>query len=74
MREPPTFEDVDPARLSLSELTALHEALGRWLEEALGAPPADAPGDDLYARVYVAAAELSKERVLRQQGELRGRG
>jgi hypothetical protein len=74
MREPPPFGNVDPARLSLPELTALHEALGRWLEDALSAPSADAPDDDLYARVYEAAAKLSKERVLRQQGELRGRG
>ena len=74
MREPPPFRDLDPARLSLPQLTELHEALGRWLEDALGTPSADAPDDDLYARVYEATAALSRERVLRQQGEMRGRG
>jgi hypothetical protein len=74
MREPPPFQHVDPARLSLPELIGLHEALGRWLEDALNASAADAPDDDLYARVYRVTAELSTERVLRQQGELRGRG
>lgn len=73
MREPPRSLDVDPAGLSLPELISLHEELGRWLEDALAAPPETAPDDDLYGRVHEAIAVLSRERVLRQQGELRGR-
>lgn len=72
MREPPATWGADPSRLSLPELTALHEELGRWLEDALAAAADDAPSDDLYSRVYEATARLSAERVLRQQGEVRG--
>jgi hypothetical protein len=74
MRDPPPFLDVDPAQLSLTELISLHEDLGYWLEEALSALPGDAPDDELYGQVYDALTTLSRERVLRQQGELRGRG
>ena len=74
MRDPPPFMDVDPSQLSLPELISLHEDLGHWLEDALGALPEDAPDDDLYGQVYDALTTLSRERVLRQQGELRGRG
>lgn len=73
MREPPPFRSVDPSQLSLAELIMLHEELGRWLEDALAAAADDAPSDDLYSRVYAATARLSAERVLRQQGEMRGR-
>lgn len=72
MREPPATWGADPSRFSLPELTALHEELGRWLEDALAAAPDDAPSDDLYNSVYAATARLSVERVLRQQGEVRG--
>lgn len=74
MREPPPAWGIDPSQLSLTELTALHEELGRWLEDALAATHEEAPGDDLFGRVYAATARLSAERVLRQQGEQRGRG
>ena len=72
MREPPATWGADPSRLSLPELTALHEELGRWLEDALAATHEEAPGDELFSRVYAATARLSAERVLRQQGEVRG--
>lgn len=72
MREPPEFRDLEPAGLSLPELIALHEALGKWIEEALAAAWDDAPDDDLYQDVYLAVLQLTQERVLRQQGELRG--
>ncbi|MBI4306088.1 MAG: hypothetical protein HY678_07185 [Chloroflexi bacterium] len=73
MRRPPRFRDVDPAGLSLPELISLHEELGAWIEEALAARAGDAaPDDDLYDAVYGALARLSRERVLRQQGEIRG--
>ncbi|MBM3958505.1 MAG: hypothetical protein FJ314_01855 [SAR202 cluster bacterium] len=70
MREPPAFRETDPASLSLAQLTDLHEALGRWLEEALAAAWDDAPDDDLYQEVYFTVLRLAQERVLRQQGEL----
>ncbi|MBI4220612.1 MAG: hypothetical protein HY682_10735 [Chloroflexi bacterium] len=73
MRNPPRFQDVEPARLSLPELISLHEALGTWIEDALAACAGEAPDDNLYDAVYDALARLSQERVLRQQGENRGR-
>jgi hypothetical protein len=74
MREPPPAWGIDPSQLSLAELIALHEELGRWLEDALSALPEEAPDDELYGQVYAVLTTLSRERVLRQQGELRGRG
>lgn len=72
MHKPSRFQDIDPARLSLPELIDLHEELGTWIEHALAASAEDAPDDALYAEVYDALTRLSQERVLRQQGELRG--
>lgn len=73
MREPPRLPTADPRQLSLHELIALHEELGSWIEDALAAGGGDAPSDDVYDAVYDALTRLSQERVLRQQGELRGR-
>lgn len=73
MREPPPYEDIDPASMTDRELGEKHRMLAVWIEEALSAPLAQFPADDVYDAVYEKLSEISRERAARQLDDRSGR-
>ena len=67
--ELPDISGVRPQALSVAELQALHERLGRWLDAALAATADQAPDDELMASVRAALVTLTRERRERQADE-----